>query len=229
MLPLPFYIEEYILGFVDFHTMIKLRSVPIVYRYLLSLARFVDRRTNMKESTTTLAKLEKYYHLNGYTGLTVFDIDRFLRGYRIPGNDVSINLTRQLWINKGQYHRIYGPSLTYGSPSSAHASASASASEHSSSSASASSSSSEHAYLRSRKVYKCVWYYCDMIHRLNYPAITLYHENGNIKCELYYYYDQPYSYNGYPTAIEYTDYGTVKTLYWHDSDSGRVLKHIKGK
>jgi hypothetical protein len=218
MLPLPFYIEEYILGFVDFHTMIKLISVPIVYRYLLSLARFVDRMNiniNMKESTTTLAKLEKYYHLNGYAGLTVFDIDRFLRGYRIPGNDVSINLTRQLWINKGQYHRIYGPSLTYGSRSQ--------------SSASSYSSASSHAYLRSRKVYKCVWYYCDMIHRLNYPAITLYHENGNIKCELYYYYDQPYSYNGYPTAIEYTDYGTVKTLYWHDSDSGRVLKHIKGK
>ena len=206
MLPLPFYIEEHILGFVDFQTMIKLISVPIVYRYLLNLARFVDRRTNLNLTLNTLEKLEKYYHLNGYAGLTIFDIDRFLRGYRIPGNEVSINLTRQLWINKGQYHRLYGPSLTYGS----------------------SSSSSSGSRLTSRKVYKCVWYYCDMIHRINYPAITLYHENNNIKCELYYYYDRPYSYNGYPTAIEYTDYGTVKTLYWHDN-SGRVLKHIKGK
>lgn len=199
---LPFYIEEHILGFVDFHTMIKLISVPTVYRYLLSLARFVERRTNLSlelKLEPTLAKLEKYYHLNGYAGLTIFDIDRFLRGYRIPGNEVSIKLklTRELWINQGQYHRIYGPALTYGSSA--------------------------------RKVYKCVWYYCGMIHRINYPAITLYHENDNIKCELYYYYDRPYSYNGYPTAIEYTDYGTVKRVYWHDSNSGRVLKHIKGK
>ncbi len=190
---LPHYIEEYILGFVDFHTMIKLISVPFVYRYLLRLARFVDNATeNARADEPILAKLEKYYHLNGYAGLTVFDIDRFIRGFRIAGNEVSINLTRQLWINEGQYHRIYGPSLIYGSIT--------------------------------HKIFKSVWYYHDMIHRVNNPAITIYHENGNVKCELYYYFDRPYSYNGYPTAIEYTEDGQVKAIYWHDRTTGRPVR-----
>jgi hypothetical protein len=103
------YIKEHILSFVDYHTIIKLISVPTVYRYLLRLVKYI----RYPDDLPVIAQLEKYYHFNGYNGLSVSDIKMFTRGHRLPGNNVNTSLARQLWILKSQYHRIYGPALTY--------------------------------------------------------------------------------------------------------------------
>ena len=193
---LPTYLIEHILSFVDFGTMIKNISVPVVYRYMLSLKRYVEQRDHNSNSVSNgiLETLEPFYHLNRYKGLTVFDICRFLSGFRLDGTNISLNPER--WILDSQYHRLYGPAKTYRSITG--------------------------------QVMKEVWYQHDTIHRYGGPAVTLYYDNGpegqNLPHrDIYFRYDRPHSYNGGPTMIEYSDYGTV-IRYWHNSKTGSLVR-----
>jgi hypothetical protein len=108
---LPGYLIDHILSFVDFGTMIKNISVPVVYRYIFSLARYIELRNSALTHSSLLATVEPFYHLNRYKGLAVFDICRFLSGFRLPG--ANICLIRHIWTLNSQYHRIYGPAKTY--------------------------------------------------------------------------------------------------------------------
>ena len=108
---LPSYIVDHILSFTDFGTMIKNISVPVVYRYILSLTWYISLRDPSLVKQGMLATVEPFYHLNKYAGLTVFDICRFLSGFRLHGTNISIN--PEIWILNCQYHRLYGPAKTY--------------------------------------------------------------------------------------------------------------------
>ena len=203
---LPNYILEHVYSFLDFHTMIRLISVPSVYRYLLTLAHFVrtikfNVQVQVKvqvhtENLGTLETLEPYYHLNRYKGLTIFDILRFINGVRIYGNNISYGLTRELWINNFEWHRVYGPAIIYRS-----------------------SHNPNHKY-------KEGWYLNGGKHRDHgRPTIIVYHDKGTVKYEAYTRHDCPYRPNGQATTVEYNESGEIVSELWQNIDG--TIKMIK--
>jgi hypothetical protein len=109
---LPEYLLNHVYSFIDFHSIVKLLSVPSVYRYLLTLATFVKNMGGpVKESI--LATLEPFYHLNQYHGINIYIIYNFIKGARIYGNNINYGLTRELWIHNYEWHRVYGPAVIY--------------------------------------------------------------------------------------------------------------------
>jgi hypothetical protein len=116
MLPLPNYILDHTYSFLDFHTIIKLISIPSVYRYLLTLVHFADYM-DQPIKDTVLETLEPYYHLNRYNGINIFDMYKFINGTRIIGNNISYGVTRELWVHNFEWHRVYGPAVIYKSAS----------------------------------------------------------------------------------------------------------------
>lgn len=192
---LPNYLLDHVYSFIDFHTMIKLISVPSLYRYLLRLANFVRIMEGTDPVFGILQTLEPYYHLNRYQGITIYQILKFMSGIRIVGNNITYGVTRELWIHNYEWHRVYGPAVIY--------------------------RSSHHPNLK----YREGWYLNGGKHRDHGPSIIVYFDSGKIKYKAYTRCDSPYRPNDEATMVEYNQYGDIVAELWqHIDGSIKMIK-----
>lgn len=78
-----------------------------------------------------------------------------------------------------------------------------------------------------------IWKEC--LHRVDGPATIIYHENGNIRCEMWYTHGIERD-SKIPSTIEYYETGEVQTLYWYkdgmihrDSGPAVIMYYENGK